>query len=350
MARPGIRKHEVQKARLALIRSGRHPSIDAIRIELGNTGSKATISRYIKEIEADEGGAALPQASISTELQAIVATLAARLELEGQERLDLLRTGHAEEVRQLHEALDQVRGEVRVARMESERRQTELLQERTARQRVDAELEELRLEHRESLAQSSAQLAGMQDQLKSAEAHIASLEATHANAREALEHFRTASKEQRDREARQHEQQLQFLQKELASTADTLSTKQSELRAALQEKAEALAQLGTARAEKRLVEEQLRELKPSAERLASQAQAIEVMRGQAELANQQYETLRARASELEQRNLELERQLAACSASAQMQDQLLHEVLARIGQAEKQVGEKPMRSKRTELK
>ena len=69
----------------------RPPSIDAIRIELGNTGSKDTISRYIKEIEADEGGAAPPQASISTELQAIVATLAARLELEGQERLDLLR-------------------------------------------------------------------------------------------------------------------------------------------------------------------------------------------------------------------------------------------------------------------
>jgi hydroxyacylglutathione hydrolase len=57
--------------------------------------------------------------------------------------------------------------------------------------------------------------------------------------------------------------------------------------------------------------------------------------------------LRARANELEQRNLELDRQLAARSASAQTQDQLLHEVLARIGQAEKQVGGKPLRSQPT---
>ena len=72
MARSGVTKGEVQRARLALIKAGKHPSIDAIRIGLGNTGSKATIFRHLKEIEADEGGAGVPQGSVSEELMAFV--------------------------------------------------------------------------------------------------------------------------------------------------------------------------------------------------------------------------------------------------------------------------------------
>ena len=56
MARGGIYKSEVVRARQRLLALGRNPTIDAIRLELGNTGSKATIHRYIKEIEEEEGG------------------------------------------------------------------------------------------------------------------------------------------------------------------------------------------------------------------------------------------------------------------------------------------------------
>ena len=52
MARGGINKALVQHARAALLGRGRRPSIDAVRIELGNTGSKTTISRYLKELDA----------------------------------------------------------------------------------------------------------------------------------------------------------------------------------------------------------------------------------------------------------------------------------------------------------
>jgi hypothetical protein len=113
MARAGVTKGEVQRARLALIKAGRHPSIDAIRIELGNTGSKATIFRHLKEIEADEGGAGVPQGSVSEELMAFVTNLAGRLEFEAQERFDALKAGHAEEVRGLKEQLEKARGEAR---------------------------------------------------------------------------------------------------------------------------------------------------------------------------------------------------------------------------------------------
>ena len=51
MARASIYKSEVVRARDKLLAMGRYPSIDAVRIELGNTGSKGTIHRYLKEIE-----------------------------------------------------------------------------------------------------------------------------------------------------------------------------------------------------------------------------------------------------------------------------------------------------------
>lgn len=332
MARAGVTKGEVQRARLALIKAGRHPSIDAIRIELGNTGSKATIFRHLKEIEADEGGAGVPQGSVSEELMAFVTNLAGRLEFEAQERFDALKAGHAEEVRGLKEQLEKARGEARSGRSEAERSQIELSTERTARQRVEAELAALRLEHGQVTTQLTAQLEGVQEQLKATQAQVASLEEKHIHAREALEHFRNASREQRDREARQHEQQLQYLQREVANAAEALTAKQTELRTALQEKADALAHLFAARAERRQVDDQLRELKSAAERLAVQNQLVANLRDQAQQAAQQYEILRVRASDLEQRNGELERLLAGATATAQLQGDMVKELLARISQ------------------
>lgn len=333
MARAGITKSEVQRARLALIKAAKHPSIDAIRIELGNTGSKATIFRHLKDIEADEGGAGVPQGSVSEELLAFVTNLAGRLEFEAQERFDALRAGHAEEVRGLKEQLEKARSEARSGRTEAERSQVDLSTERAARQRVEAELAALRLEHGQLTTQLTAQLEGAQEQIRAAQAQVASLEEKHTHAREALEHFRNASREQRDREARQHEQQLQYLQRQVATAAEAQASKQADLRAALQEKADALALLSAARAERRQVDEQLRELKPAAERLAVQNQLVEDMRRQAQQAAQQYETLHARTRELEERNVDLERLLAAANASTQSQEKLVQEVLARISQA-----------------
>lgn len=48
MARGGINKALVARARTALLARGCHPSIDAVRVELGHTGSRNTIQRYLK--------------------------------------------------------------------------------------------------------------------------------------------------------------------------------------------------------------------------------------------------------------------------------------------------------------
>nr|GFC00299.1 hypothetical protein [Tanacetum cinerariifolium] len=77
MARSGVSKAEVQSARLALIARGENPSIDAVRIEMGNTGSKTTIHRFMRELDAIDVGASPTQ--IDDELMSLVNRLAGRL-------------------------------------------------------------------------------------------------------------------------------------------------------------------------------------------------------------------------------------------------------------------------------
>ncbi len=86
MARVGINKVVVQQARQALLARGEHPSIDAVRIELGNTGSKTTIHRYLKELEV-QPPAPLDTASLSTQLSGLVEQLAEQLNDEAQTRI-----------------------------------------------------------------------------------------------------------------------------------------------------------------------------------------------------------------------------------------------------------------------
>jgi hypothetical protein len=50
MARGGVNLAVVKIARNALLARGLRPSIDAVRVELGNTGSKTTIQRYLREL------------------------------------------------------------------------------------------------------------------------------------------------------------------------------------------------------------------------------------------------------------------------------------------------------------
>ena len=86
MARSGIDKADVQMARLALIARGENPSIDAVRIEMGNTGSKTTIHRLMRELGTAESEMAPTQ--IDAELNSLVTRLASRLRAQAQEDID----------------------------------------------------------------------------------------------------------------------------------------------------------------------------------------------------------------------------------------------------------------------
>ena len=225
MARSGLYKSEVQKARDALRAQGKHPSVDAVRVALGNTGSKTTIHRYLKELEEEEGQGIGAKVAVSEALQDLVGRLAARLHEEAEAVMAEAQQRFAAQLQEHSEALEQARQEATALSNQLQRTEAALHEERTAHASAQQSLAERITE----IAQLSERIAGLTARVTEHEAHAKSLEEKHAHAREALEHYRTSVKEQREQEQRRHEHQVQELQVALRQANEALMAKNHEL-------------------------------------------------------------------------------------------------------------------------
>lgn len=225
MARGGVNKVIVQKAREALLARGENPSIDAVRVELGNTGSKTTIHRYLKELDEVDQRRSTPQQALSDELGELVSRLAQRLKEESEEQIeralaaaDADKAELSEQLRASQTALSQLQQQFDIQLSALETESSEL---QTCRTTLQAEQT-----RNARLSQSNMDL---EVRLKDKDEQIRSLEEKHLHARDALEHYRGAIKEQREQEQRRHEGQLQQIQMELRHLQQTLIIKQDEL-------------------------------------------------------------------------------------------------------------------------
>lgn len=232
MARGGISKVMVQQARDALLARGERPSIDAVRVALGNTGSKSTIHRYLKELDEVEGPRLGARERLSEPLSGLVEQLAEQLQAEAQARIQAAEERHSAalaereaEIRQLREALTQSQSEREQLHAELEERTARLADSQAAGEALHETLQALRLEQAGTLKDKEALSARIELQRE----HLASLEEKHRHAREALEHYREATRIQREQDERRHEQQLQQLQAELRQSAQTLMVRQDEI-------------------------------------------------------------------------------------------------------------------------
>lgn len=334
MARSGLYKSEVQNARAALLAKGQHPSIDAVRIELGNTGSKTTIHKYLRELEAEDGIGEQKRTSLSEALTDLVERLAARIQEEADERY-AARTNviEAKAVEQ-QAAMQSIEAEnarlhKHIAAIETASRQYEaalvsaqeaLSRETTARQLAEQEAN--------SLSQRLAEN----------EAHRRSLEEKHQHARDALEHYRVAAKEQREAESRRHELQVQQLQAELRQANQTLVGKNDEITILNRDGARFMAELTHTRQAVRTAEENAKRQLDEIERLhAIQSaygqlsdQMVEHQSRVAELQGQLTSSLGEQDKQSSQlRNLELA--LAQARTQVDMQEKMnaqLQELLA----------------------
>ena len=264
MARAGIYKSEVVRARDKLLAMGRYPSIDAIRGELGNTGSKGTIHRYLKEIEEEEGGSTGTQVAVSEAIQDLSVRLAERLHQEADQRVAALTDKHKAEIAALNDAMAALRNESESFRGQAERQTIELATEKAAHADTLATLQDERI----TRAQMAQRIQDMEGQLAKEETYRGSLEEKHQHAREALEHFRAAAKEQRAQDQRQFEQQIQFLQGELRTAKDTVNTKQQELIRSHEDNARLSSELTHAHSELHRQEGEVRSLRSAKEQLA----------------------------------------------------------------------------------
>lgn len=245
MARAGIYKSEVKKARDALLAQGRNPSIDAVRAELGNTGSKTTIHRYLRELEEEEGAGFGRGLATSEAIQDLVGRLAERLHEEAGTRLTEQQSISAQQLAQRDETIAALQRELEGFSGQLQRTEMALRTEQAEHEQTRQTLQGMALHN----AQLEQQLVGLHDRLAENETHRQSLEEKHRHAREALDHYRASTKDQRDQDQRRHEQQLQQLQAELRTANQTLIVKQNELTHAYQDAARTGAELVAARKE-----------------------------------------------------------------------------------------------------
>lgn len=225
MARGGINIVLVRKARDALLARGQHPSIDSVRIELGNTGSKSTIQRYLKEIEAYEPQHTSVSSRLSDELTELVGKMVKRLLDDGNEVLARERIAFEKE-------REQLMGNVSTVSTELKKAKQEIVMMLSVQKNQDEELQTTRSTLQGEIARNariSQSCSDLEVRVLEKDEQIQSLEEKHTHAREALEHYRAAVKEQRDQDIRRHDSQLHQAQKELAVLQQTLMLKQDEI-------------------------------------------------------------------------------------------------------------------------
>lgn len=297
MARGRVYKSEVKAARDALLRAGTNPSLDAVRIALGNTGSKTTIHRLMRELEAEEAAATASTGErISQALQTLVQQLATQLRQEAETTVAAVREDAEAQVAAARAEAATLAQQAQASSDQVQRLQTAL---EATRQTLAATEQSLR-ERETAIVGLQERLSGLQRQLDEREAHLASVETKHQQARDALEHFRQAAKEQRDNEARQHEQAVQALQVELRRATDAVASKNDELLVLNRDNARLTQDLGQRDRDLRDVRRAL--------------QAAEAGAGEADALRQSHQALEGRLSQAIAEGEALRRELAEARA------------------------------------
>ncbi|WP_321836478.1 DNA-binding protein [Pseudomonas kulmbachensis] len=225
MARGGVNKAVVQIARTAILARGEHPSIDAVRIEMGNTGSKTTIHRYLKELDEVDSRRGAPQEQIGDELTELVARLAQRLQEQAQEPIDRAQAHYEQLKVQLQDQLSEAQNAQAQLEQQLEIQGAALSLEST---NLEATRSMLQTEQTRNAALNQA-CSDFELRLNDRDEQIRSLEDKHLHARDALEHYRSAVKEQREQDQRRHEGQLQQVQMELRQAQQSALVRQDEI-------------------------------------------------------------------------------------------------------------------------
>lgn len=225
MARGGINKAVVQTARLAILARGENPSIDAVRIEMGNTGSKTTIHRYLKELDESETRQTITEAPIDDELGELVARLAQRLKEKAQEPIDLALAQFQQQKAALLAQVEELEATHSQLKQQFDIQAAALAEESASLQSTRSSLQ---TEQTRNAGLSQA-CSDYELRINDKDEQIRSLEEKHLHARDALEHYRNAIKDQREQEQRRHEGQLQQVQAELRQAQQSAMVRQDEI-------------------------------------------------------------------------------------------------------------------------
>ena len=242
MARGGINKALVKQAREAVLNKGQNPSIDAVRVELGNTGSKSTIHRYLREVEEESSVRLDDEALLSQPIKELVGRLASCLKEEAQTIITENQNRYDHEVKALTSKVGELENILAKSKTDIQNKDHELsnaLAELSDRQASENVLKTRVIETQ----QSETRLKSVLDEKQ---VHIDSLEEKHRHNRDAMDHYRQSVKEQREQDQRRHDQQVQQIQAEIRTLSQTISVKQTDITQLNKDNGRLVAELGAA--------------------------------------------------------------------------------------------------------
>jgi chromosome segregation ATPase len=280
MARAGISKFRVQQARDALVARGENPSIDAVRVELGNTGSKSTLHRYLQELAREDGTRLDDEPLLSETLRTTVAGLARQLLDEARAVVAAAETRHTTEASAQRTEIARLAQALGDIQAQAGQLDAALDAEREAHAATQGALQQERIRSATTASENAALTVRLEEHAR----HSASLEEQHRHARDALEHYRQSVKDQRDLDQRRHETQVQQVQAELRQLAQTLVVKQDTVTRLSQDTARLSAELAESRRELRETHETLRVTRQTRDDLVASQARLEAE--QAALAEQ----------------------------------------------------------------
>lgn len=263
MARGGVNLAVVQKARNSLLMRGVYPSIDAVRVEIGNTGSKTTIARYLKLLESP-GSEANPRERMSGALRGVVESLLDQVQEEGSQAFLEARAEFEHERKLLVSRAEALESELDEVKFHF-RAQGDVLAAQTEELKTTQSTLQTEITRNARLTQSNSDL---EVRIQEKDVQIQSLEQKHMHAREALEHYRASIKEQRDQDLNRHESQLYQLQQELTVLQQTLMVKQEEITRLIRDNERFIA-----------------ENRQHAREASQHREAVETLRGELSIAN-----------------------------------------------------------------
>jgi len=240
MARGGVNKALVSKARASLISRGENPSIDAIRVELGNTGSKSTIHRYLREIEEVASARLDDEALLSQPIKELIGRLASALKQEAQAVIDESQSKNQHQVQSLTGRIKELEGSLATISKALSDKEHDL--HNALEDLKESKISEEALKAKEAKATQTEEK--LRELLAEKQTQIESLEDKHRHSREAMEHYRQSVKEQREQDQRKHEQHSQQLQAEIRALNQTLSVKQSDITQLNKDSGRLAAELG----------------------------------------------------------------------------------------------------------
>ena len=315
MARGGINKAVVQTARLAILARGENPSIDAVRIEMGNTGSKTTIHRYLKELDESETGQTITEAPIDDELGELVARLAQRLKEKAQEPIDLALAQFEQQKTALLAQLETLQAAHNQLQQQFDIQAAALAEESAALQTTNTSLQ---TEQTRNAGLSQA-CSDYELRISDKDEQIRSLEDKHLHARDALEHYRNAIKEQREQEQRRHEGQVQQVQAELRQAQQSAMVRQDEITQLHRDNERLLIEHRVTVKELAALQEQVRKDQAQQLNLSEQLKQIDsertLLQERLRVAVQDSQSRQAALSEFQQANKVLELDLIKAQAS-----------------------------------